>query len=503
MRALLSVYDKTGLVELARGLADLGWELVSSGGTAKALQDAGVPVTEVGDVTGAPEMLGRASEDAASGHPRRDPGRPGEARAPGHAAGAGHRADRPGRRQPVPVHVGAVGGDDRHRRTDHGAGGGQEPRRRRCRRRPCRLRRRARRAPARRRRCPTSPDGPWPATRSPTPRPTTPPSSAGSTRATMIPLPPTLHLALERAQELRYGENPHQVGARYRHVHGRRLVGRRRPARRQGALLPEPLRHRGGVAARPRPGRPARGGHHQARQPVRGGGGGRHRHCLRGRLTSATPCPPSAGSSPPTGRSSDAHGRGARSRLHRGGHRPGLRTGAPWKPWRPRRTCGCWRPALRPPKRWTSARSTGACSSRPPTGSSVDRDAWKVVTKAGAHRGAVARRGAGLARWWPGCSSNAIVLVKDGRAVGIGAGQQNRLDAARIAAEKADGPGRRAAWAPATPSSPSGTGSTRWPPPVVPSIVQPGGSVRDDEVIAAADEHGLAMVFTGERHFRH
>ena len=57
MRALLSVYDKTGIVDLARGLVDLGWELVSSGGTHAAITDAGVPVLEVAEVTGAPEML--------------------------------------------------------------------------------------------------------------------------------------------------------------------------------------------------------------------------------------------------------------------------------------------------------------------------------------------------------------------------------------------------------------------------------------------------------------
>ena len=58
MRALLSVYDKTGLIDLARGLVDLGWELIASGKTAAALADAGIAVTEVAEVTGAPEMLG-------------------------------------------------------------------------------------------------------------------------------------------------------------------------------------------------------------------------------------------------------------------------------------------------------------------------------------------------------------------------------------------------------------------------------------------------------------
>ncbi|MCA9059490.1 MAG: bifunctional phosphoribosylaminoimidazolecarboxamide formyltransferase/IMP cyclohydrolase [Planctomycetaceae bacterium] len=57
-RAILSVYDKRGLVDLARGLVDLGWELVASGGSARAVREAGLPVTEVADVTGAPEILG-------------------------------------------------------------------------------------------------------------------------------------------------------------------------------------------------------------------------------------------------------------------------------------------------------------------------------------------------------------------------------------------------------------------------------------------------------------
>ena len=59
MRALLSVYDKTGIVDLARGLVDLGWDLVSSGGTHAAITEEGIPVLEVAEVTGAPAMLGR------------------------------------------------------------------------------------------------------------------------------------------------------------------------------------------------------------------------------------------------------------------------------------------------------------------------------------------------------------------------------------------------------------------------------------------------------------
>ncbi len=56
--AILSVHDKTGLVDFARGLHDLGWSLIASGGTAKALRDQSIPVTEVADYTHSPEILG-------------------------------------------------------------------------------------------------------------------------------------------------------------------------------------------------------------------------------------------------------------------------------------------------------------------------------------------------------------------------------------------------------------------------------------------------------------
>ena len=70
-RALISVSDKTGIVEFARALHELGIELLSTGGTAKRLADAGVPVVEVSTYTGFPRSDGRAPEDPASAHPRR------------------------------------------------------------------------------------------------------------------------------------------------------------------------------------------------------------------------------------------------------------------------------------------------------------------------------------------------------------------------------------------------------------------------------------------------
>ena len=86
--------------------------------------------------------------------------------------------------------------------------------------------------------------------------------------------------------------------------------------------------------------------------------------------------------------------------------------------------------------------------------------------------------------------------------MGIGAGQQNRRDAGRIAAEKAAG--RAAGGACASDAFfPFRDGLDAAAEARCATVIQPGGSVRDQEVIDAANEHGMAMVFTGERHFRH
>ena len=108
--------------------------------------------------------------------------------------------------------------------------------------------------------------------------------------------------------------------------------------------------------------------------------------------------------------------------------------------------------------------------------------------------------------------SNAIVYAKDGATVGIGAGQMSRVDSARIAARKNEDISREAGL-----SQPSIRGSVVASDAFFPfpdgllqaaeagatAVIQPGGSMKDDDVIRAADEKGLAMVFTGVRHFRH
>jgi len=108
--------------------------------------------------------------------------------------------------------------------------------------------------------------------------------------------------------------------------------------------------------------------------------------------------------------------------------------------------------------------------------------------------------------------SNTIVYAKDSATVGIGAGQMSRVDAARIAARKAlDAAQAAGLKEPATKGSvvasdaffPFADGLLVAIEAGATAVIQPGGSVRDDEVIKAADDHGIAMVFTGTRHFRH
>ena len=131
----------------------------------------------------------------------------------------------------------------------------------------------------------------------------------------------------------------------------------------------------------------------------------------------------------------------------------------------------------------------------------ADPSAWKVVDRVQPTE----------AQWldlvlaWRVCgrtTSNAIAVVGGGQAVGVGAGQQSRVVAAEIAVAKA---GERARGAAAASDAffPFPDGLEVLARAGVAAVVQPGGSVRDDEVTAAADAAGVAMVHTAERHFRH
>jgi len=141
----------------------------------------------------------------------------------------------------------------------------------------------------------------------------------------------------------------------------------------------------------------------------------------------------------------------------------------------------------------------------------VTRDALKVVTK----RAPTEQELADCLFAWTIAKhvrSNAIVYAKDGVTAGIGAGQMNRRDSSRIAAIRAREAAEAAGWsAPRTVGSavasdaffPFPDGLLAAAEAGATAVIQPGGSMGDDAVIAAADEAGLAMVFTGMRHFRH
>ena len=141
----------------------------------------------------------------------------------------------------------------------------------------------------------------------------------------------------------------------------------------------------------------------------------------------------------------------------------------------------------------------------------ITRDDLKVVTK----RAPTDQELSDLLFAWTVAKhvkSNAIIYVKDGATVGVGAGQMSRVDSTRIAARKAQDMAEAMGLpAPLTQGSvvasdaffPFADGLITAAEAGATALIQPGGSIRDDEVIAAADAAGLAMVFTGMRHFRH
>ncbi len=132
---------------------------------------------------------------------------------------------------------------------------------------------------------------------------------------------------------------------------------------------------------------------------------------------------------------------------------------------------------------------------------SEERDAMRIVT---ARHPSEAEWGDLLFAWRVAkhVKSNAIVLARDLVTVGIGAGQMSRVDSVRLSIEKATVPIPGAVLA-SDAFFPFADGPEAAVAAGVKAIIQPGGSIRDDEVVAAADQAGLAMVFTGRRHFRH
>ncbi|HEU5430735.1 MAG TPA: bifunctional phosphoribosylaminoimidazolecarboxamide formyltransferase/IMP cyclohydrolase [Thermomicrobiales bacterium] len=143
----------------------------------------------------------------------------------------------------------------------------------------------------------------------------------------------------------------------------------------------------------------------------------------------------------------------------------------------------------------------GGLLAQTPDAAADDPATWRVATR----RAPDEREWADLAYAWNAVrhvKSNAIVLARDLAVIGVGSGQPNRLESVRLAAATA---GARAAGAAMASDAffPFPDGVLAGVEAGVTAVVQPGGSIRDDAVIAAADEAGVAMVFTGTRHFRH
>ena len=154
--------------------------------------------------------------------------------------------------------------------------------------------------------------------------------------------------------------------------------------------------------------------------------------------------------------------------------------------------------------RYDLKRVGGGLLVQSPDALNVSADALKVVTRLAP---TAAQLGDLLFAWRVAkfVKSNAIVFCRDGMTVGVGAGQMSRVDSARIASIKAGNAGLSLADSCVASDAffPFRDGLDVVIDAGATAVIQPGGSMRDDEVIAAADERGIAMVFTGARHFRH
>ena len=504
--ALLSVYDKTGIVELAAGLHAAGWRIVSSGGTARVVAEAGVPVTDVADLTGVPAIL---DHRVVTLHPKVHGGLLADPTNADHVADmaaygieaidlvvvnlypfssspsidlidiGGPAMVRAGAKNHA--HVGVVVHPSDYPRVldeirSEGALSAGTRRR---------LARDAFAAIA----AYDAAIANWFDAPSPD---------------TKDALPTGLHLSLSRVQTLRYGENPHQQGARYRFDGATSFSS-------GGSWWDDAVQHQGKELSYlnlydteaawklvQHFGRPA---------------------CVI--VKHANPCGVAVADSIEVAYV-EANGCdpvsafGGIVALNRQVSAAVAESLAPVftevvvaPGYTPEALAVlATKPNLRvltatPPSRGVlDIRSIdGGLLVQQADSVSPDRSGWQVVTA----EQPTPEQWGDLEFAWQVCaavSSNAIVYAKDGRAYGIGAGQQNRLDSARIAADRSAG---RAAGGVCASDAffPFRDGLDAAAAAGIRAVIQPGGSVRDAEVIAAADEHGMSMVFTGERHFRH
>ena len=519
MRALISVWDKTGVAEFASRLSGLGWEIVSSGGTAAALADAGVAVLAVEDVTGSPEMLdGRVK----TLHPRIHGGILADRSKPAHLASLDEHGIAaidlvvcnlyPFRSDPGPELI-DIGGPAMVRASakNHGdeAGGvgvvvdpadyeavleelaaeGALS---------TATRRRLARAAFAHTAAYDAAIVNW------LDEPVGEEAADGSAERAPTPLPPTVHLALERVDECRYGENPHHLGARYRPVGESTWWDH---AYQHSGLGLSYLNFFDADAA------------------------WRIVHDLGDAEGSsavvitkhANPCGAAAGDelADVYQRAYDCDARSAFGgivafnqivdldtveRIETAAQAdliiaPGYEDGVVERLEAKRRNTRVLE-APRPDAGGLSLRQiNGGWLVQSPHAFASAPEEWQVVTE----RRPTADELADARFAWRVCGhviSNAIVLARDRTAWGIGAGQQNRVESGQLAAAKADG--RAAGGACASDAFypfPDGVEAAAEAGAAV--VVQPGGALRDDDVIARANELGLAMLFTGERQFRH
>jgi phosphoribosylaminoimidazolecarboxamide formyltransferase/IMP cyclohydrolase len=508
-RALLSVSDKSGLLDLARGLRERGWELISTGGTARALREAGIAVQDVADVTHFPEMLdGRVK----TLHPAVHGGLLARRDLPEHMAAIAEHGIAPIDLVVVNLYPfrqtasrAGVTPDEVIEQIDIGG--------------PSMLRSAAKNFAS----VTTVVD------------PADYPSVLAAITADDDDLdfrrrlaakvfehtaaydaaiaswfagqraerfPERLCLPLERAQGLRYGENPGQAAAFYVERAGAGLAGLEQKGGKElsfnnlldleGALLAtEPfgeqpccaiIKHTTpcGLAI----GADALEAYRKALacDPV----------SAFGSVISFTVPVDDAAAEAVSGLFVEcvvapSFSAGALDILGRKKNLRVLEGVARWS-----------RDALD----YKRVRGGLLVQERPPA--TIDDSDWRVVSK----RAPTDEERRDLLFAWRAVASvksNAIVLARDGATIGIGAGQMSRVDAAFLAVHKATTTGHSTAGSSLGSDAffPFRDGVDQAVEAGVRAIVQPGGSVRDAEVIAAADEHGIAMVFTGVRLFRH
>jgi len=507
VRALLSVFDKSGLEAFAAGLVALGVELIASGGTSGALAAAGIPHLKVEDVTGAPEMLsGRVKtlHPAIHGGILADLDKPShrDDLAAQHIEPIGIVACNlyPFRAEPSvemidiggPTMVRAAAKNHAHVAvvvdpSDYGSVLDE-------------LRREGEVTPATRRSLARAAF-----------------AHVAAYDAAIVTwfdenapgpgeLPPTIHVALERAQGLRYGENPHQNGARYRVIGGR--PGWWDSAVQHGGRELSYLNLFDADAA------------WRLVHEVAGLGGAEAAAVI---VKHANPCGVAVGAEVATAYSL-AFAADPQSAF--GGIvalsgpvddmlaaaivanpvvdvlvAPGYSPGAISLFAERRKNMRALEATPPGPLGMGFRQVDGGALVQEPDRLLASRESWRVVTKLAP----TPEQWRDLELAWLVCartSSNAIVLASGGQVVGVGCGQQSRVDAAGLAARKADG--RAAGGAGASDAFfPFRDGLDAIADAGVGAIVQPGGSLRDDEIVVAADERGIAMVLTGERHFRH